>query len=51
MADWEPVLTARWGREGVDTIDGYLESGGYSALKKAVTPAFGAVAVPGSPPA
>jgi NADH-quinone oxidoreductase subunit F len=37
MADWEPVLTARWGREGVDTIDGYLESGGYSALKKAVT--------------
>jgi NADH-quinone oxidoreductase subunit F len=37
MADWEPVLTARWGRDGVDTIDGYLESGGYSALKKAVT--------------
>jgi NADH-quinone oxidoreductase subunit F len=37
VAEWEPVLTARWGRDGVDTIDGYLESGGYSALKKSVT--------------
>jgi NADH-quinone oxidoreductase subunit F len=37
VADWEPVLTARWGVEGVDTIDGYLEHGGYSALTKALS--------------
>jgi NADH-quinone oxidoreductase subunit F len=37
VAEFEPVLTARWGREGADTIDGYLESGGYSALKKALS--------------
>ena len=37
MAEWEPVLTARWGRDGADRIDGYLDSGGYSALTKAVT--------------
>ena len=37
MAEWEPVLTARWGVDGADAIDGYLEHGGYSALTKAVT--------------
>src|SRR5215218_2785777 len=37
VADWEPVLTARWGIEGADGIDGYLEHGGYSALKKALS--------------
>ncbi|MGH2711954.1 MAG: NADH-quinone oxidoreductase subunit NuoF [Actinomycetota bacterium] len=36
MAEFEPVLTARWGIEGSDTIDGYLGSGGYQGLKKAL---------------
>jgi NADH-quinone oxidoreductase subunit F len=37
VAEFEPVVTARWGREGADTIDGYLETGGYAALKKALS--------------
>jgi NADH-quinone oxidoreductase subunit F len=37
VPDWEPVLTARWGVEGADSIDGYLQHGGYSALKKALS--------------
>jgi NADH-quinone oxidoreductase subunit F len=36
VAEFERVVTGRWGVEGADTIDGYLESGGYEALKKAV---------------
>ncbi|MDQ4005858.1 MAG: NADH-quinone oxidoreductase subunit NuoF [Actinomycetota bacterium] len=36
MAEFEPVLTARWGREGVDTIEGYLGTGGYGALRTAL---------------
>ena len=36
MAELEPVLTARWGIDGADRIDGYVEAGGYSALKKAL---------------
>jgi NADH-quinone oxidoreductase subunit F len=37
VPDWDPVLTARWGVDGADSIDGYLEHGGYSALKKALS--------------
>ena len=36
MAEFEPVITARWGIEGADTIDGYLENGGYRALRTAL---------------
>ncbi len=36
MAEFEPVITARWGIEGADAIDGYLESGGYRALRAAL---------------
>ncbi|MGH2738133.1 MAG: NADH-quinone oxidoreductase subunit F, partial [Actinomycetota bacterium] len=36
MPEFEPVITARWGTEGADTIDGYLESGGYGALRTAL---------------
>ena len=36
MAEFEPVLTARWGRDGADTIDGYLQTGGYGALRRAL---------------
>jgi NADH-quinone oxidoreductase subunit F len=43
VAELEPVLTARWGIDGADRIDGYLEAGGYSALKKALAMSPGAV--------
>jgi NADH-quinone oxidoreductase subunit F len=36
VAEFEPVLTGRWEIDGADRIDGYLEAGGYSALKKAL---------------
>ncbi|MGH2656125.1 MAG: NADH-quinone oxidoreductase subunit NuoF [Actinomycetota bacterium] len=36
MPEFEPVITARWGTEGADAIDGYLESGGYRALRTAL---------------
>ena len=36
MAEFEPLITARWGTEGADAIDGYLESGGYRALRTAL---------------
>ena len=36
MAEFEPVLTARWGIDGADTIDGFLEAGGYEGLRKAL---------------
>ena len=36
MAEFEPVLTARWGTEGADTIDGYVRTGGYEALRTAL---------------
>jgi NADH-quinone oxidoreductase subunit F len=43
MAEVEPVLTARWGIEGADSMDGYLKAGGYSALKKALSMSPGAI--------
>ena len=43
MAEFEPVVTARWGVEGADRIDGYLEHGGYRALTKALSMSPGAV--------
>ncbi|MGH2695564.1 MAG: NADH-quinone oxidoreductase subunit NuoF, partial [Actinomycetota bacterium] len=36
MPEFEPVITARWGTEGADAIDGYLEGGGYGALRTAL---------------
>jgi NADH-quinone oxidoreductase subunit F len=36
VAEFEPLITARWGTEGADAIDGYLESGGYRALRTAL---------------
>ena len=36
MAEFEPVITARWGTDGADGIDGYLESGGYRSLRTAL---------------
>jgi NADH-quinone oxidoreductase subunit F len=36
VAEFEPLITARWGTDGADTIDGYLESGGYRALRTAL---------------
>jgi NADH-quinone oxidoreductase subunit F len=36
VAEFEPVLTARWEKKGADSIDGYMKSGGYKALRKAV---------------
>jgi NADH-quinone oxidoreductase subunit F len=32
----EAVLTARWAIDGADTIDGYIKTGGYQALPKAL---------------
>jgi NADH-quinone oxidoreductase subunit F len=37
VAEFERVITARWGVEEADSIDGYLEAGGYAALKKALS--------------
>jgi NADH-quinone oxidoreductase subunit F len=36
MAEFEPVLTARWGDPDAVTIEGYRRSGGYQALSKAL---------------
>ncbi|CAN5144607.1 NADH-quinone oxidoreductase subunit NuoF [soil metagenome] len=36
MPEFEPVLTARWGNADAVSIDGYLETGGYRALGKAL---------------
>ena len=36
VAEFEPVITARWGTEGADTIGGYLDAGGYGALRTAL---------------
>jgi NADH-quinone oxidoreductase subunit F len=36
MAEFEPVLTARWGDPDAVTIDGYRRTGGYQALTKAL---------------
>ena len=36
MAEFEPVLTARWGDEDAVSIDGYLRAGGYQGLKRAL---------------
>jgi NADH-quinone oxidoreductase subunit F len=36
VTEFERIVSARWGTDGVDTIDGYLEHGGYAALTKAL---------------
>src|SRR5213594_3656052 len=36
MAEFEPVLTARWGNPDALGIEGYEKSGGYQALRKAL---------------
>jgi NADH-quinone oxidoreductase subunit F len=36
LAEFEPVLTARWGDPDAARIDRYMETGGYEALKKAL---------------
>src|SRR5439155_23909874 len=36
MAEFEPVLTARWGMDAPVWIDEYERSGGYGALRKAL---------------
>jgi NADH-quinone oxidoreductase subunit F len=36
MAEFEPILTARWGDPDAVTIDGYRRTGGYQALTKAL---------------
>jgi NADH-quinone oxidoreductase subunit F len=36
MAEFEPVLTARWGDPGAVGIGRYMETGGYEALRKAL---------------
>src|SRR5438093_2885530 len=37
MAEFEPILTARWGDPEAVTIEGYERSGGYQALRKALS--------------
>ncbi|MDQ3991938.1 MAG: NADH-quinone oxidoreductase subunit NuoF [Actinomycetota bacterium] len=37
MADVEPIVTRRWGVEDATSIDGYLRTGGYEGLKKALS--------------
>ena len=37
MAEFEPVLTARWGDPEATTIDGYERTGGYRGLRKALS--------------
>jgi NADH-quinone oxidoreductase subunit F len=37
VAEFERVLTARWEVDGADRIDGYMEAGGYAALRKALS--------------
>src|SRR5437867_250629 len=36
VPEFEPVLTARWGDPAAVSIDGYLKSGGYQGLRKAL---------------
>ena len=36
MPEFEPVLTARWGDPAAATMDGYLATGGYRGLAKAL---------------
>jgi NADH-quinone oxidoreductase subunit F len=36
VAEFEPVLTARWGDADASTIEGYLRTGGYGALRTAL---------------
>jgi NADH-quinone oxidoreductase subunit F len=36
VPEFEPVLTARWSNPDAATIDGYLGTGGYGALRKAL---------------
>jgi NADH-quinone oxidoreductase subunit F len=43
VAEFEPVLTARWANPDGVTIDGYLASGGYQGLRKALDMEPGAV--------
>lgn len=37
MTEQTRVVTGRWASEGADSIDGYLRTDGYGALRKAVT--------------
>jgi NADH-quinone oxidoreductase subunit F len=37
VADFEPILTARWDNPDAVTLDGYLKTGGYEAWKKALS--------------
>jgi NADH-quinone oxidoreductase subunit F len=37
VPEFEPVITARWGMDGADGIRGYMDSGGYEGLRKAVS--------------
>ena len=37
MAEFEPVLTARWGDPQAVTLDGYERTGGYRGLRKALS--------------
>jgi NADH-quinone oxidoreductase subunit F len=37
MADFEPILTARWPDAEAASIEGYLRTGGYEGLRKALT--------------
>jgi NADH-quinone oxidoreductase subunit F len=37
MAEFEPVLTARWGNPDAISIGGYMKTGGYAALQKALS--------------
>jgi NADH-quinone oxidoreductase subunit F len=37
VPEFEPVITARWGIDGADGIRGYMDSGGYEGLRKALT--------------
>jgi NADH-quinone oxidoreductase subunit F len=36
VAEFEPILTARWGDPDATGIDRYLATGGYQGLKKAL---------------
>jgi NADH-quinone oxidoreductase subunit F len=36
MAEFEPVITARWGNADAVSIDGYVRTGGYQAVRKAL---------------
>jgi NADH-quinone oxidoreductase subunit F len=36
MADFEPVLTARWSNPDAVSMEGYLKTGGYRAMSKAL---------------